>query len=248
MMNYAPDALKEDVEGSKNQTSNPVKGNKCLSYIGFGPDLNLLAYTNSWIGLCYIITGILLIVFNSITYPMTKSKLQLICHEQACWTLVRESNPYSHTYNVLQNSYFYYEETHFGFWLGASLIIIGLLSGFRLTRLVINLGYFFNIFLIVISLIALPFAVIEFLLWIYGFKPREGHEQTWDMVKLRATNDLILVINVFLLCIFQLAINTPYVQKRSINQIAPLLDKVHTDVKEKLNRFPKKSRVHALDL
>ncbi|VDP80856.1 unnamed protein product [Echinostoma caproni] len=193
------------------------------AYIGFGSDLNYLFWTNSWICLIYFINGFVTFVLHVYTYRALEGTLKIECFGERCWTATREIYPTGFRYNLMKHHKIFYEERHTGIWFGLFLMAYGLLAGFRFTRCVVNLGYLLNVLLILFCVLITPVCALEFLAWIPGLRPL--HEQVPDChpVRIRVLSDVVLVALTLTVAIYQLIINTPYIQHRSVRLIEPLI-------------------------
>ncbi|GAA29821.2 hypothetical protein CLF_108528 [Clonorchis sinensis] len=216
-----------DSKPTKRPTECELKSESAKRLFGFGPDINWLCWTNSWIGLSYFITGLTLFLIHAITYSWSASTLQLHCGEGRCWSFVPEKNPYSHSYNLMKYTKYLYDDPHIGLGFGLFLLIFGVISGFRFSRLLVNLGFICNVTLTTTCTLLLPLTILELRL------AYESHAQAklkapchWN--RIRAINDLVMLVTMLLLSAFQLVINYPYLQYRSINRLGPLLYYIKT--------------------
>ncbi|KER21470.1 hypothetical protein T265_10206 [Opisthorchis viverrini] len=216
-----------DSEPPKRPTKCELKSEKVKRLFGFGPDTNWLCWTNSWIGLSYFITGLILFLIHAITYSWSAGTLQLHCAEGRCWSFALEKNPYSHSYNLLRYTKYLYDDPHIGLGFGLFLLIFGVTSGFRFSRLLVNLGFICNVTLTATCILLLPFTIFELQL-AYGSHAQAKLEAPCHWNRIRASNDLVMLVTMLLLSVFQLVINYPYVQYRSINRLGPLLYYIKT--------------------
>ncbi|KAA3677252.1 uncharacterized protein DEA37_0009317 [Paragonimus westermani] len=220
----------EQKESSIQEQQQPGNDNirKLRLYFGFGPDLTLLGCSTSLVGMTYMICGLFMFIVHWCTYSWTIGTLTLDCYGDRCWTSRKEKNVYSHTYNMLKYTDFLYSEPHMGIGFGIILICFGVLSALRFTRCVVNLGYIGNAAVLVSCVLLFPLGTLEYLLW--SSVPKIENVDFFPL-KLRAANDLALLLIVFGLSLFQMLITHPYIQYRSTGLITPLLQYIEVSRK-----------------
>ncbi|KAF5399261.1 hypothetical protein PHET_07124 [Paragonimus heterotremus] len=213
-------------------------------YFGFGPDLTLLGSSTSLVGMSYVICGLFMLIVHWCTYSWATGTLKLDCYGDRCWTSLKEKNVYSHTYNMLKYTDFLYSEPHMGLGFGPILIGFGVLSALRFTRCVVNLGYIGNATVLVSCVLLFPIGTLEYLLW--SSVPKIENVDFFPL-KLRAANDLVMLLIAFGLSLFQLIVTHPYIQYRSTGFITPLLQ--YIDSRRKPSKiWPARKQSHHIEL